>query len=145
MSMTQLSMFDFMDEIVNDETRRLREVLKRGSGYEGGKLRIYAAEQLLDDQRFAMFLADEFYIGGHSIKGGFVDYNGRGLMIRDDETDMVMKYTWKRIAKEYREMILCGEFPGEQVIRLYEEARRAGKGAPAPRMHWWGGDDDGRH
>lgn len=141
MAEKQLSMFDFMADMMDDDKRRLRDVLKRGSGYEGGALRIYAAEQLLDDQRFVMFLADEFNIGGHSIPGGFADYNGRGFLIRDWQTGMEMKYTWKRIAQEYREMILCGEFPGEKVIGMFAEARKAGKGAPAPRMHYWGGDD----
>lgn len=140
MSEMQLSMFDFMGEIMDEEKRRLREILKRGSGYEGGCLRIYAAERLLDDQRFVMFLADEFNVGGHSIPGGFADYNGRGFTIWDWSTRMEMKYTWKRIAQEYREMILCGEFPDDKVVRLYEEARKAGKGAPAPRMRYWGGD-----
>ena len=141
MNEMQMSMFDFMEDMMDSEKRRLRDVLKRGSGYEGGLLRIYAAERLLDDQRFVMFLADEFNIGGHSIPGGFADYNSRGFLIRDWGTGMEMKYNWKRIAQEYREMILCGEFPGDDVIRMYEEARKAGKGAPAPRMHYWGGDD----
>ena len=140
MSEMQLSMFDFMGEIIDEEKRRLRDVLKRGSGFEGGCLRIYAAEQLLDDQRFVMFLADEFNVGGHSVKGGFVDYNGRGFVIREWDTGMTRRYTWKQIAQEYREMILCGEFPDYSVITLYEEARKANKGAPMPRMHYWGGD-----
>lgn len=141
MSDMQLSMFDFMADMMDDEKRRLRDVLKRGSGFEGGALRIYAAEQLLDDQRFVMFLADEFNVGGHSIPGGFADYNGRGFMITNWKPRKETKYTWKRIAQEYREMICCGEFPGDVVIRMYEQARKAGKGAPAPRMHYWGGDD----
>ena len=141
MSEVQMTMFDLMADMMDDETRRLRDVLKRGSGFEGGKLRIYAAEQILDDQRFPMFLADEFGVGGHSIPGGTADYNGRGFVIRDWGTRMEMKYTWKRIAKEYRDMIRTGEFPGDDVTRIYEEARKAGKGAPAPRMHYWGGDD----
>ena len=138
MSEMQLSMFDFMGEIMDEEKRRLREVLKRGSGYEGGCLRIYAAERLLDNQRFVMFLSEEFHVGGHSIKGGFADYNGRGFVIREWDTGMTKRYTWKQIAQEYREMILCGEFPDDKVIRLYEGARKAGKGAPAPRIHYWG-------
>lgn len=138
MSEKQLSMFDLMTDMMDEETRRLRDVLKRGSGFEGGPLRIYAAEQLLDDQRFVMFLADEFNVGGHSIPGGFADYNGRGFVIREWKTGMEKKYSWKRIAQEYREMICSGEFPGDKVISLFAEARKAGKGAPAPRMHYWG-------
>ena len=131
----------FFDEALTDEQVRLRENLKRGSGYEGGRLRIYAAEQLLDDQRFVEFLADEFNTGGHSIKGGFMDYNNRGVLIRDWKTGREWRYTWKQVAKEYRQMITNGEFPDPVDVVLYQAARAAGKGAPAPRMHYWGGED----
>ena len=138
----QLSLFD--TDLSEDETR-LREILKRGSGFEGGCLRIYAAEKLLDGDRFAEFLADEFNVGGHSVRSenfsGFVDYNGRGMIVREWKTNREWKYSWKQIARIYRDMIGMGEFPEYRVISLYEEARKAGKGAPAPRIHYWGSDD----
>jgi len=138
MEAVQLS---FFDTEISDEEKRLRDVLKRGSGCEGGCLRIYAAEQLLDADRFVMFLADEFSVGGHSYSNdsfrGFVDYNGRGLIIREWKTNQEWKYSWKKIARVYTDMIRMGEFPEYNVITLYEEARKAGKGAPAPRMYYW--------
>ena len=141
MEAIQLSFFDM--ERSEDETI-LREILKRGSGYDGGCLRIYAAEQLLGADRFVMFLGDEFNVGGRSVAldgfHGFCDYNGRGMIIRDWKTDRQWKYSWRQIAKVYTDMIRMGDFPEYGVITLYEEARKAGKGAPAPRMHWWGGD-----
>ena len=132
----------FFDAEMSEEEKRLREILKRGSGFEGGCLRIYAAEQLLDAERFVMFLADEFNVGGHSVSfegfRGFCDYNGRGIVVREWKENREWKYSWKQIAGVYREMISMGEFPEYDVITLYEEARKAGKGAPAPRMHYWG-------
>lgn len=132
----------FFDAEISDDEKRLREILKRGSGFEGGCLRIYAAEQLLDAERFVMFLADEFNVGGHSVSfegfRGFCDYNGRGIVVREWKENREWKYSWKQIAGVYREMISMGEFPEYDVITLYEEARKAGKGAPAPRMHYWG-------
>lgn len=134
----------FFDAEISDEEKRLREILKRGSGYEGGPLRIYAAERLLDAERFVMFLADEFNVGGHSFSAdgfrGFVDYNGRGMIVREWKTDREWKYSWKQVARVYRDMISMGEFPDYSVITLYEEARKANKGAPMPRMHYFGGD-----
>ena len=134
----------FFDAEISEEEKRLRQILKRGRGYEGGCLRIYAAEQLLDADRFVMFLADEFNVGGHSFDWngfrGFVDYNGRCLMVREWKTGQEWKYNWRQIARVYRDMISMGEFPEYNVITLYEEARKAGKGAPSPRMHWWGGE-----
>ena len=137
----QLSLFD---EELSEEESRLRAILKRGSGYEGGCLRIYAAEQLLDNDRFVMFLADEFNVGGHSvtIEGfrGFCDYNGRGIIVREWKTNREWKYNWRKIAQVYRDMIREGEFPGYKVITLFQEARKAGKGAPMPRMYYYGGE-----
>lgn len=137
----QLSFFDA--EISEDE-KRLREILKRGSGFSGGQLRIYAAEQLLDADRFVMFLADEFDVGGHSVTmeefRGFCDYDRRGIVVRECKSGMEWRYTWRQIARVYRDMISMGEFPDYNMITMFQEARKAGKGAPAPRMHYWGGD-----
>ena len=134
----------FFDAEISEDEKRLREILKRGSGFEGGPLRIYAAEQLLDAERFVMFLADEFNVGGHSVTlegfRGFCDYNGRGIIVKEWKTNREWKYNWRQIAKVYRDMISMGEFPEYDVITQYEEARKANKGAPIPRMHYWGGD-----
>ncbi len=132
----------FFDAEISEDEKRLREILKRGSGFSGGPLRIYAAEQLLDADRFVMFLADEFNVGGHSVSlegfRGFCDYNGRGIIVKEWKTNREWKYNWRQISKVYRDMISMGEFPEYDVITQYEEARKANKGAPMPRMHYWG-------
>ena len=130
----------FFDAEISAEEMKLRAILKRGSGYAGGQLRIYAAEQLLDAERFVDYLADEFYVGGHSVENGFVDYNGRGMIVREWKTNTEKKYTWRQIAKIYAEMIRCGEFPDQKVRSMYQEARRMNKGVPRPRMHYFGDD-----
>lgn len=130
----------FFDTEISEEEKRLREILKRGSGFSGGPLRIYAAEQLLDADRFVMFLADEFNVGGHSVTmegfRGFCDYNRRGMIVREWKTNREWKYGWKKIAQIYLDMIRMGEFPEYNVITMFQEARKAGKGAPMPRMHY---------
>ena len=130
----------FFDAEISEEEKRLRQILKRGSGYEGGCLRIYAAEQLLDADRFVMFLADEFNVGWHSVTldgfRGFCDYNGRGMIVREWKTGKEWKYNWRHIARVYLDMISMGEFPEYNVITMFQEARKAGKGAPMPRMHY---------
>ena len=129
----QISMFDASDP----EQAELRSVLRRGGPFSNGALRIYAAWNTLNADRFAEFLADEFGVGGHSISEGFCDYDGKGLVIRRWRTNEQRKYSWKRIAKEYEQLIRMGEFPDTEVRRKYEEARAAGKGAPAPRMYYY--------
>ena len=136
-----------MFETVEAPKSEMFEILKDGCWREGSKLRIYAAYMTLDWDRFTEFLADEFDISGHSIPGGFVDFSGKGMVIRHYSRETVspermeQKYTWKQVAKAYAQMIREGLFPEHEVLQLYEEARKAGKGAPAPRMHYWGRGD----
>ena len=130
----QLSMFDMQDP----DQDELRTVLRRGSGYEGGRLRIYAAWNILDNDRFISFLADEFGVGGHSIEKGFCDYNGKNLLIRHWKEDRERRYSWRQIAKEYDQMIRTGDFPDRKTVELYQAARDAGMGAPRPRIHYYG-------
>ena len=62
-------------------------VLRRGSGYENGKIRIAAMYAGNPSPKEALeFLKNEYGIGGHSHTyldgtGGFVDYNGQGLSL----------------------------------------------------------------
>lgn len=133
MQAQQLSMFD------NDEISDIHKLLQRGSLFSGSQLRIYAAEQLLDADRFEEFLSDEFGVGGgtSAIKNGCYSYNSRGIVIDKWSDDKKYKYTWRKIASIYRDMIARGLFPGEEVIRQYMEARKAGKGAPLPQITYW--------
>lgn len=136
----QISFFDTEPDLFDAWAAEMREVIRRGSGYENGCLRIYAAYQLLDTDRFISFLGDEFGVGGHSVPGGFADYNGSGLVISHWRTDERKKWSWKKVAEAYAQLIESGSWPDAKVKAMYAEARKAGKGAPAPRMYYWGGD-----
>lgn len=128
----QISLFSTQPELFDVFDKELRETLSLAShGWESSRLRIYAAYQLLDMDRFEMFLADEFGISGHSIPGGFADFRCYGIEIRHWDTNEKRRWSWKKAAKIYAELIAEG-WPGEKVIRQYEEARKAGKGAPMP-------------
>lgn len=135
----QISLFETAPELFSTADAELRDVLSLAShGWESSKLRIYAAEQLLDEERFISFLAEEFGISGHSIPGGFVDFRGYGIEIRHWNSDGRTRWNWRKAAKIYHALVAEG-WPGEKVISLYREARKAGKGAPAPGMYYWGG------
>ena len=137
----QISLFSTQPELFDAFDKELRETLRLGShGWESSKLRIYAAYQLLDEERFVMFLADEFGVSGHSIPGGFADFRGYGIEIRHWDTNETRRWPWKKAAKVYEELIADG-WPGEKVIGMYKEARKAGKGAPMPERQYWAGDE----
>jgi len=137
----QISFFDTAPELFSTADAELMDVLRMTAhGWESSKLRIYAAFQTLDTGRFAEFLADEFGISGHSIPGGFVDFRGSGIEIRHWNTDGKWRWTWNKAAVMYQALIAEG-WPGDDIIRMYEAARKAGKGAPMPGRRYWGGDD----
>ena len=72
--------------ISEDEIDRM---LRTGSNFEGGKIRIYALyQQQGDAKERAAFLKAEYGLGGHSYtfmdgSRGFADYNGRGILLRN--------------------------------------------------------------
>ena len=136
----QISFFDTEPELFSTADAELTDVLRLGPhGWESSKLRIYAAYMTLDADRFTAFLADEFGISGHSIPGGFVDFRGNGIEVRHWNDDRKLKWSWKKAAGVYQALI-AGGWPGEDIIRMYEEARKAGKGAPRPCVRYWDGD-----
>ena len=133
----QISLFDTAPELFSAEDAELADVLKfTAHGWESSKLRIYAAYMLLEPDRFAEFLADEFGVSGHSIPGGFVDFRGSGIEIRHWEDGTKQRWSWRKAAEVYRSLI-AGGWPGEKIVRQYAEARKAGKGAPMPGRKYW--------
>ena len=76
--------------ISEDEIDRM---LRTGSNFEGGKIRIYALyQQQGDAKERAAFLKAEYGLGGHSYtfmdgSRGFADYNGRGILLRNYDHD----------------------------------------------------------
>lgn len=105
----QRSLFDAFDEQTPEE--RLKEWgLKRGSGFEYGKYRIY--EKYQDnptDKEFADFLRREYGTGG----GGYDDEiwtDGKGMKLRhrdrenpENEVGMILK--WEQVAYDIADLI----------------------------------------
>ena len=100
MQAVQLNMFDILDPLSNFE-----ESLLRGSGYENGKIRIYAASINLNASKFAEFLKEEYGVGGHSSKDGFVDYNTKGISIRNWKTNEQETHNCSQTAKAIKKLI----------------------------------------
>ena len=106
----QISMF----EMLQPENRFTHE-LKRGSGFEGGKVRIYCAAMNMNIKDFAVYLKDEYGVGGHSADFpdggcGFTDYNSKGLTIREWKSRQEEKYSWQEVAREIKRLIVHNEY-----------------------------------
>ena len=121
-------------------------VLRRGSGFEGGKQRIaalYAQNPTPVDAR--VFLSNEYGVGGHShtfLDGtsGFIDYNSRGMQFRRWKTNEEMTLRWHVVERHIRDMMEKGTYLTPQEQQRFEEMQRDFAGEemplPQPRMHY---------
>ena len=88
-----------------------RHFLLRGSGFSGGKRRIY--EHLLSDTLSVDFLKKEYGIGGFTIDfpdktRGFADFNSKGCSVRID--NIIYSYPWKEAVLTLCDMYKKGEY-----------------------------------
>ena len=136
----QISFFDLLNEPKPPD--RFRDVLKRGSGFAGGKVRIYAASKTVSD--FKRFLQEEYGVGGHSEDyrdggRGFVDYNSRGIILREWKSDWQESKTWTEAERGIRELIAGGEYLTDKEWERVREIKEKHGGvlpAPAPRFRY---------
>ena len=98
MQVVQLSMFD-------DPLDWIDQCLLHGSGYENGKLRIYAAATKLNKKEFQEFLKEEYGVGGQSVNNGFMDYNSKGISLRKSKNSYQEFHPWASIAKRILNLI----------------------------------------
>ena len=92
------SAFSISDEEVN-------RVLRDGSGFSNGKMRIqalYLSEH--DPKKRADYLKEEYGMGGRSWtfsdgSRGFVDYSSKGMLIRCYEHDVERRLRWTEVEK----------------------------------------------
>jgi len=146
----QLSMFDMIQGTKAGEPvwiqqansaewfrERFQEQVNRGSGFEDGKIRIYAAAEIMDRDKLADFIQQEHGIGGNSIRDGFADYNNRGMIIRKWKSEEVKIYTWGKVRDEVLRQIRNGEFLTKEEMERIREIREQNNGmlpSPHPRL-----------
>ena len=124
----------------------IEHVLRRGSGFEGGKLRIaalYAQNPTPVDAR--VFLSNEYGVGGHShtfLDGtsGFIDYNSRGMQFRRWKTNEEYTLRWHAVERYIRNMMEQGTYLTPQEQQRFAELQSDFFGMemplPQPRMHY---------
>ncbi|MEI3115187.1 MAG: LPD25 domain-containing protein [Eubacteriales bacterium] len=103
-------------EAENDETgfsdEEINELIKKGSGFEEGKERIYAYFKKHNDiTERSTFLANEYGIGGSYINGIDKSYNGKGITYsKGDIYRPSFVMTWNDVAKRIDSLIQKGEY-----------------------------------
>ena len=111
-------------------------VLRRGSGFQNGKLRIFQHyQQAYPLQERAAFLKKEYGIGGGSHvfangQKGNIWYDGKGLCISRDSgsafSNPDLRISWRKAAQRIGELIAQGQYltEGEQAqLAQYQEAQ----------------------
>lgn len=103
-------------EAENDETgfsdEEINELIKKGSGFEEGKERIYAYFKKHNDiTERSTFIANEYGIGGSYINGIDESYNGKGITYsKGDIYRPSFVMTWNDVAKRIDSLIQKGEY-----------------------------------
>ena len=128
------SAFSISDEEVN-------RVLRDGSGFSNGKMRIqalYSSEH--DPKKRADYLKEEYGMGGRSWtfsdgSRGFVDYSSKGMLIRCYEHDVERRLRWTEVEKMldllFREGRYLSETEQAEYFQLQEDYAGVG-GLPLP-------------
>ncbi|MBR3806319.1 MAG: DEAD/DEAH box helicase family protein [Clostridia bacterium] len=107
---TQISLFDFEEKEQTPKEKLIEWGLKRGSGFQHGKYRIY--EKYLtnpDTKEFAAFLKKEYGIGGGGYENEYWS-DGKGLKLRqrdfenpDNTIDVLL--SWTQVANGIADLI----------------------------------------
>ena len=137
----QISMFDTASIIEEEEwfSVSFREQVHRGSGIEGGKLRIYAAALLMDRDKLADFIEEEHGTGGNTVKDGFCDYNRRGMTIKKWKANKERHYPWWKVRDEVLRQIHAAQYlTDKEALQWHEIVEKSGGAItwPKPRMHY---------
>ena len=102
----QISIFDLMSEPLS----WFEQNLLRGSGFAGGKERLYAAAVKMNDKDFSVFCKKEYGIGGWSINNGFLWHDAKGLTIENRSENKKETYNWLQVAKGIKKLIATGQY-----------------------------------
>ena len=130
--------------ILSDD--EIDHALRRGSGFEGGKLRIAAFYASHPAPKAAQdFLKEEYGVGGHSHTylsgmGGFVDYDSKGIRFSSKGYSEQTRLRWPAVEQHIRGMVENGTYLTESEQSRYEEMMRSMAGGeipvPLPRYHY---------
>ena len=116
----------------------IENVLRGGSGFAGGKLRIAALYDGNPTSKDAQdFLKEEYGTGGHShtyLNGdrGFVDYDAKGIKLTNWTQNSNMLMRWPAVEKQIRSMMENGTYLTEAEQQQLDDMRQANAGRELP-------------
>lgn len=138
----QMNMFDY-PEIGPRAGSRFDAAIRLDCGFEGAKIRIYAAAKAGMDLR--EFMRKEYGIGGRTIDfedggRGFFETDGHGLHLWESKTKWKEDHTWADAERAVLRMIETGEYLTVREWNKVMEVRKNHNGVlpvPHPRIAYW--------
>lgn len=129
----QISIF----ELLNPVESRFTSVVRHGSGFENGRVRIYCASVHFGLNDLARYLKEEYGIGGHTADfpdggRGFADHNGSGLKICEWKNNVEEKHSWLEVAREVKRLIAAENYLDEKDKTRLERVRAEYGEIPVP-------------
>jgi len=139
----QIDVFEILgDEAVQEGERedRLARIAKRGSGFEGGRLRLRAlvesntAANFSQRSSYIEWLKDEFGSGGYSMDSGwYVDFGASGLKAAQLRKGREYTYTWKELLEMVSKIAMKpGFLTLDEAAELERIRIEYGGGLPTP-------------
>ena len=130
----QISIFDLLSEPVES---RFTAQIRKGSGFEGGRVRIYIASCIMGVKELAAFMRDEYGVGGNSItfpdgQIGFADHNHAGIELRVWKTHEIEKHKWTEAAAEVKRLIFANDYLTDKDWKKVQEIRDYFGSIPKP-------------
>ena len=117
--------------------------LQRGSGFAGGKIRLYLAALWMDVATFADYCKKEYGIGGWSIDGGFLDHNAKGIRLRSWKEEYEENYDWTYTAKAIKKLISIDKYLTDKEKEIIKQIQEQNGGVlPMPTELRYIGDDE---
>jgi hypothetical protein len=135
MTYYQLNMFDDPQ----DSLTEYEKCLAGGTGFAGGKIRVFAACMTLPNSDLPKFLKEEYGVGGRTIGGGCFDYSAKGLEIYHWNSNDVQTYKWNQAAKDIKRLISLDLYLTDREKKIIEIIKNNHDGilpTPTPRYHY---------
>ena len=137
---TDMAMAPVVRQFITDD--EINESLSGGSGFSGGKARIYEYWQEGHSvQDKAAFLKNEYGTGGHShalsgAPGSGEDHDAKGIRYTKDGCDKV-QLSWPQVVKRIDALMEQDRYVTKEALEQYQQEKQAAAQAQTPEPEEW--------